>query len=300
MRKALLLPLLVSAVLSVSAAEKMTIAILDIESENVPSIILNAVSEIVRSEFTNFGNFTVVERSKLDKIIEEQELALSGVLDESSAAEIGALVSAQKIVLGELNPVGDEYVLTLRIIDVETGQAEFSARETSILDRIEPAAEKASRDLAQKIVSGNKQFFTALSPGGYYLRSFVPGLGQFYADKNAEGAIFLGLNIAAVGVVATGAILYLKASADYHNLPAGTPQDEFDEKFAAWEDATDFLNYALIGLAAAYALNLLDALLIARPDFSSGEDRKAKVTPMLYPEAAGIGGGLKITIPLER
>lgn len=299
MKKILLLLLLSAVILSfLPAEEKMTIAILNVESEDVPSIITNAVSEIVRSEFTNYGNFIVVERSKLDKIIEEQKLALSGLMDESSAAEIGALVSAQKIVIGELNPVGDEYVLTLRIIDVETGQAEFSARENAILDKIDKAAENASRDLAQKIVSGNKEYFTALSPSGYYLRSIVPGLGQFYADKNVEGALFAGLNIAALGTVVTGAVLYLINSNDYHSLSYSASQAQMDTAFAAWEDATTFLNIGFITLGSAYVLHWLDTLLFASPDFSAGTEEPAglKVTPMMTQYDSGMVSGISFSI----
>lgn len=284
-RRILLVLPLIFAVSALGAAERMTIAILNVESSELPSLITNAVSEIIRAEFTNYGNFIVVERAKLDSIIEEQKLSLSGLLDESTAAEIGALAAAQKILLGELNPVGSEYLLTLRIVDVATGQAEFSSRGSAGIDALDTAAAKVSRELAQKIVSGYKEYFTALSPGGYYLRSLVPGLGQFYADKNVEGAIFLGLNITALGFVATGGILYLKASGDYHNLALGAEQGVIDEAFEKWVWARDFVNYSLISLGGAYLLHWIDVLLFARPKFKDrAEDGPAKA--VILPAAA--------------
>lgn len=278
-RKITVLLLLIVVSGLVSAEEQMTIAIMNVGAEDVPAIITNAVSEIIRSEFSNYGNFIVVERSKMADVIKEQKLILSGLLSEESAAEIGKLVSAQKIVVGELSPVGKEYVLILRLIDVETGQSEFSAKGTSDLDSIDKTAENVSRELAQKIVTGYKEYFTALTPSDYYLRSIVPGLGQFYADKDVEGAIFLGLNIAAVGSVAAAGIYYLKASGDYHNLPGGTDQVIIDEKYEAYMLAANLINYSLITLGGTYLLHWLDVLLFARPDFSGKEDSSMSLLP---------------------
>lgn len=271
MKKITLSVLLVLLTQFLWAEKQISIAVLDVESQEAPSIVTRAVSDVVRSEFTNIGNFSVVERDRMNEIIEEQKLMLSGMMDEESATEIGQLLSAQKLVVGELNPLGEEYILTLRIIDVESGQAEYSTRGQSDLDHIDSTAEEAARELAQLFVTGYKEYFTALTPSGYYVRNIIPGLGQFYADRNVEGGLFMGLNVLAAGTVVAAGINYLGANNDYHNLSEGAPQAQFDAAFADLEEAQQMVNYSMMIMGGAYLLHWLDALLIARPDFSGEE-----------------------------
>lgn len=260
------------------AENKMTLAILQVESQELPAIVTSGVTEIIRSEFSNIGNFIVVERDRMDQIMEEQKLALSGMLDEDTAVEIGALLSAQKIVLGELNPLGEEYSLVLRIVDVETGQSEYSVRANASMDNIDRVTEEAARDLAQKIVSGDKEYFTALSPQSYYLRSIVPGMGQFYADRNVEGASMLTLNVLAAGAVGVTGFMTLQAKSAYNDLDAGADQSVFDSAFADWERNQDYFTYSLIALGGTYLVHWIDVLLFARPDFSSGEEDRLQIS----------------------
>jgi curli biogenesis system outer membrane secretion channel CsgG len=51
----------------------------------------------------NNGYYQVVERSKLQQIIEEQRLALSGMIDESTAVEVGKLLGVEGILTGNGN-----------------------------------------------------------------------------------------------------------------------------------------------------------------------------------------------------
>jgi len=58
------------------------------------------VSNQFIAKLVNNGHYTVIEREKLEQVIEEQKLALSGMIDESTAAEIGQLVGAEALILG--------------------------------------------------------------------------------------------------------------------------------------------------------------------------------------------------------
>jgi TolB-like protein len=251
------------------AANVMTLAVMDLQSEGVSSIVVNAISDIVRTEFVNIANFRVVERNQMDKVFEEQKLQLSGLTEESSAVKIGEILSAQKVVIGEVNLIENAYVITLRIVDVETAESEFSARvRADSMDDIEDRAVEIARDLAQRIVSGNKEYFTAVSPRGYYLRSILPGWGQFYAEKEIEGFVFSAVSLAALGLTGYATVNYLQQKDAYNELSPGAEQSSFDASFADLEDASQLLNIALITLGSAYIVHWIDVLFFARPDFS--------------------------------
>lgn len=92
--------------------------------------------ELTKSHYL-YGNFTIVDRATLGKVLEEQALHLSGAIAEHTAVKVGRLVGASHIVLwhysrtleraprGEILIDGLRFnardVLTTRLIDVETG-----------------------------------------------------------------------------------------------------------------------------------------------------------------------------------
>jgi len=62
------------------------------------------ISNYISNELSNLNDpfFRLVDRSNFDKIMKEQELSLSGFIDESKAAELGKLFGAQKAISGKL------------------------------------------------------------------------------------------------------------------------------------------------------------------------------------------------------
>lgn len=55
----------------------------------------NLVSRLVSNKY-----YTVIERTELSKVLEEQTLSLSGVIDETQAAEVGKLLGAEGLIMG--------------------------------------------------------------------------------------------------------------------------------------------------------------------------------------------------------
>lgn len=66
------------------------------------------------------GRFDVIERRLLEKILGEQKLALSGVVDAESATQIGKLLGVKVIISGSVMKLKDVTEINARIIDVES------------------------------------------------------------------------------------------------------------------------------------------------------------------------------------
>jgi len=66
--------------------------------------------------------FTVVDRQQLDVIRAEQNLQLSGEVDDETAFSVGRFLGAQMIVLGRISSLGGHYRLTIRALEVETAR----------------------------------------------------------------------------------------------------------------------------------------------------------------------------------
>ncbi|MFC2061599.1 CsgG/HfaB family protein [Elusimicrobiota bacterium] len=96
-----------------------------------------SAADILITELENTGKFILVEREKLSKIIKEQELALTGLIDSGSAAEVGKIIGVEALITGSISQFGmkttssdliitsgkkqiAEATVDIRLIDVET------------------------------------------------------------------------------------------------------------------------------------------------------------------------------------
>tara|TARA_Y100000589_G_scaffold331495_1_gene385296 strand:- start:2175 stop:3527 length:1353 start_codon:yes stop_codon:yes gene_type:complete len=81
-----------------------TFLIFSFENLTQKKNIETKISNYISNELSNLNDpfLRLVDRSNFDKIMKEQELSLSGFIDESKAAELGKLLGAQKAISGKL------------------------------------------------------------------------------------------------------------------------------------------------------------------------------------------------------
>ena len=123
---ALMLVLLLFARAAIGAEsnfKKTKIAVLDFtlqgegfETEDMGAI----VAEWFITAFVKAGRFDVVERGMISKIVEEQKLSMSGILDDTTATKIGKLLGVETIISGSVLKLQNILEINARIIDVET------------------------------------------------------------------------------------------------------------------------------------------------------------------------------------
>ena len=114
------------------AAEKMTIAIMDFQAQDVPRAEAVKISELIRNEMVNSGRYLVLERAQVGKILKEQGFQMTGCTDVTCAVQVGKLLSARKILVGTVMKFGENVAVTGRVVDVEKGVAEFGEKERAI------------------------------------------------------------------------------------------------------------------------------------------------------------------------
>jgi TolB-like protein len=91
------------------------------------------LSDMLITKLINTGKFDVVERSQLDKIMEEKDLAQSGVVEENDALQAAKLAGADLILIGSVNIAGDKIEADARIIDIKTGIAKCAMSSSAFL-----------------------------------------------------------------------------------------------------------------------------------------------------------------------
>jgi TolB-like protein len=111
--------------------QKDRIAVLDFKTVNIPNEKSRIISELIRTDLINSNKYIVIERSQVDMIFKEHGFSQTGVTDDSSAAKIGKLLTARKILIGSVMKLGEQTVVTCRVVDVEKGIAESSSKITA-------------------------------------------------------------------------------------------------------------------------------------------------------------------------
>lgn len=117
---------------SFSENEKTDIAI--IEFSDIDGKITNMgryLAEELTTRLYMSGKFNVVERQLLNKIMQEQEMSLIGMIDENSAIRLGHLLGVKAIVSGSITDLGSYLKVNARLISTESGQV-FSVASVQI------------------------------------------------------------------------------------------------------------------------------------------------------------------------
>ncbi|MCH8298970.1 MAG: hypothetical protein IIC39_00305 [Candidatus Marinimicrobia bacterium] len=103
--------------------QKTTIAIIefsDLEG-NVTNFGRFLAEELITKLYQT-KKFKVIERQLLKKVMEEQVLSLTGVIDTESAIELGKILGVDAICSGTITELAQSLRVNARIIDTETGE----------------------------------------------------------------------------------------------------------------------------------------------------------------------------------
>ena len=104
--------------------QRTKIAVLDFEliGDKMETSGMGAIlSEWFITGIVKSGRFDVVERAMLQKIVAEQKLSATGVIDETSAAALGKILGVKVIITGSVLKMRDTIEINSRVISVESG-----------------------------------------------------------------------------------------------------------------------------------------------------------------------------------
>ncbi len=98
---------------------------------NVPMFGKYVSEELITRMYTT-RRFEVVERQMLNRVLEEQKLGTSGLIDESSAAAIGRMLGVQAIATGTITDLGDRVRINARMITTEKAEV-FAVASVTVI-----------------------------------------------------------------------------------------------------------------------------------------------------------------------
>ncbi|MCB9057211.1 MAG: hypothetical protein H6627_01495 [Calditrichae bacterium] len=156
--------------------ERMGVAVLPFENKGASKDLGEIVLDKMITALFNQGRFKVIERTQLDKILQEQQLSMSGVVDASTAAEIGKGIGVDAIIIGSVAAAKSGAIsLDARAIDTESATIivahdaySGSADAMSVKNAVENLANKITESLplVEGTVIGINQDGTILLDAG--------------------------------------------------------------------------------------------------------------------------------------
>ena len=115
---------------------------------------------LLNAHLSRFENIIVVERQELEKLLQEQELGMSGIITHETAGKIGAVTGAKILVTGRVFESASKVFMAAKIMGTETSRVYAEIVTIPDIENLEQGVE----NLAEKInetVSKNINFLVA-------------------------------------------------------------------------------------------------------------------------------------------
>ena len=168
---------------------KLAVSILDFTGEDVSDKLLRACYQKLETSLIESNRFTVIAKNQREQILEEMKFQSSGVCDEECAVEIGQLVGAEYLMLGEIIGFADLYQVNIKIVNIEKGDVVEKVTEEieGKLPQLLKGMAESSREITRRIASSGEQIVTQ-QPG---MEIAQKKYGSIIIESNPPGATIL-------------------------------------------------------------------------------------------------------------
>ena len=146
-----------------------------------------ALAEVLTIDLARQEGVSVVDRSHLDRVLQEQGLTLSGLSDPAARIKVGSVLGAKVLLAGSFGLAEGKLAVTANLFDISTTQLVKSEQvEGDVSDWLEVEKELAlalSRDFD---VDLDEVEVRAIDEKPEVNLHFIRGLGYYYANRFDE------------------------------------------------------------------------------------------------------------------
>jgi hypothetical protein len=122
MKRIAIVLLLLAGLMPAFTQDKPIITVLDFSTDGVSENEMRSIISLLSSALFQTGEFTVIDVSERERLLRELEFSMSDCTDESCLLEVGRMLSAEGIVVGNLGRVGNRYILSAKLLETETAK----------------------------------------------------------------------------------------------------------------------------------------------------------------------------------
>ncbi|MBN1700056.1 MAG: hypothetical protein JW881_21275 [Spirochaetales bacterium] len=161
MKKAVILLVLILAY-PLCAENKPIVTVMDFTTSGVSKSEMRSIISFLSSALFKTDKFILIDIQERDSLLREMEFSISGCSDETCLLEIGKLLSAEYIVTGNIGKVGSRYLVTIKLLQTETGRTMNTVEGVyagidEIVDDLYKLAERLSGGETKAIASETKE-----------------------------------------------------------------------------------------------------------------------------------------------
>ena len=145
----------------VFSQQKDRIAVLPFSSVNVSENEATVITSLFEIALLKTGVYNIIEQNQIERILIAQSYSISACTDSACAIEIGELLSAEQIIIGEISRVGTRYIANVKIIDVSLGK-NINA-DTVTAGNLDEMTENSIQQLAFKLVGISSDYLEKIA-----------------------------------------------------------------------------------------------------------------------------------------
>lgn len=115
-------------------ARSAGVAIWDLEDlsvdegeKNIGELLSAQITEVLQQK----GELTVIDRTRLERVLEELHLGSSALANDQTRLKLGKLVGARYMIFGGYQVLAGRIRIDIRMVDVETGKVLKAVQKTS-------------------------------------------------------------------------------------------------------------------------------------------------------------------------
>lgn len=112
-----------------TAANRVSLSDFVVHSDNTRYKYMGkGISEMISVELRKSPGIDLIEREKRAEILEEMEISLSDLADTEEQVKVGKMLTAVYIIFGEIVDMDKKVLISLRMIDVESGKVVWNEK----------------------------------------------------------------------------------------------------------------------------------------------------------------------------
>ena len=136
------------------------LAVSELSSTAISQEEARTLSGVLRDAIVNTKYFKVVSLEDMEAVLREQQFQKSGMCDDTKClVDMGKILAVQKMVGGSIGKVGETFQMTVRMVNVETGQIEHSVSRSlnGTSDKLIEATSIMGRELCLEYARGTRK-----------------------------------------------------------------------------------------------------------------------------------------------
>ncbi len=140
-----------SLVASGQLEERDRIILAQFENNTSDSMLGETITELLRVDFSQSPTLTLMESPQIMEVLKRMEVDPASRLSEELATEVAQREGVKAILTGEVRSIGEEYVVSARVVAAATGETLTAGRETAGPSDMVEAVDNLSAALRRKV-----------------------------------------------------------------------------------------------------------------------------------------------------